>query len=561
MKSERILLLFVLFLVPGLRVLAQTPKTTESEYERYVRQQQASFNRFAEKRAHEMDSLRQAANRAFNAMLQKEWKESKSKKLISPYPQPKPVEPPKAPQKNPADNMLKESKEVQKQRDSEPKPVRKKEEKLEPKPALPKPDTLPAAEKNKREEIPVVQKPKPELEQEDEEKGGERPEVPVPAEPKVPEAPQGVDQQDEVLALGSLGLEKASPFGWNWYMPSVAPGFEAPSGAINDKVIAAAYAQWISRDQEQLLGYFKLSQKKFNLNDWALLLLVRKVSDKLGYSRTQASVFEWFYLTQLGYDAILMYSDREVVTGICFAEKVYGRFLEKDGKRYSMPDWAPAKPYYTYQNQNAYASKPIEFKNLGAVQIGEQGKERQFDFKVFGNQYSMPIRYNAERVQLYASLPQSEIPFYLSNRAAESWLSEANSRRIAAELSRLPRPMDKLRFLHAMVLQGIPYKTDQEQFGKEKFCLTEETLHYPFADCEDRTFLLNRLIQTFTNWKTVGIRFPNHLALAVELEPETGMDVLRYKGRKWVYCDPTYFGADVGRVPAQYQQSAWEAVE
>ena len=109
--------------------------------------------------------------------------------------------------------------------------------------------------------------------------------------------------------------------------------------------------------------------------------------------------------------------------------------------------------------------------------------------------------------------------------------------------------------------QAKQKETDQEQFGKEKFCLTEETLHYPFADCEDRTFLLNRLIQTFTNWKTVGIRFPNHLALAVELEPETGMDVLRYKGRKWVYCDPTYFGADVGRVPAQYQLSAWEAVE
>jgi hypothetical protein len=28
-----------------------------------------------------------------------------------------------------------------------------------------------------------------------------------------------------------------------------------------------------------------------------------------------------------------------------------------------------------------------------------------------------------------------------------------------------------------------------------------------------------------------------------------------------VYCDPTYFGADVGRVPAQYGQVGWVAVD
>lgn len=520
----------VIFLPSGFSIWAQVPAKTESEYERYVRQQQASFQRFAERREQEMDSLRQAANKAFNAMLNKEWKEAESKKINSPYPSPKPVEPPRAEEKKKEEVQL-----VDKTRKEK--------------------TAVPNKNREKDFQIPV-----------EESKPAKAPAIPEePAQANLPEvkpAPQQSDEQaKELSAFRDLGLEAVQTFGWNWYMPSITPGFDAPQGPINDKTIAAAYARWIGSDQGQLLGYFQASQKKFNLNDWALLLLIRKLSSKLGHTPAQAAVFEWFYLTQLGYDAILMYSDREVYAGLCFAEKVYGRFLEKDGKRYLMPEGAPAKPYYTYQSQNSFATRPIEFKNLGAVQVNSAGKERMFAFQILGNSYKLPLSYNPGRVQLYASLPQSDIPFYLSNRAAEPWLSEANQQKIANELRRFSRPMDKLRFLHALVLQGIPYQTDQEQFGKEKFCLTEETLDYPYADCEDRTFLLNRLIQTFTNWKTVGIRFPNHLAMAVELEPESGMDVLTYKGRKWVYCDPTYFGADVGRIPSQYYQARWEAVE
>jgi len=530
-KHQRPIFL-ILFLLPCFFIRAQTPTKMESEYERYVRQQQASFNRFAERRQQEMDSLRQAANKAFNAMLNKDWKEAESKKISSPYPRPKPVEPPRAEKKEQRDTLLLEQTKKQKESGLAPNKNREKDNRLS------------------------AEEPKP------------KKDAPVSAEPALddfpepkPEPRQNEERLDELSAFPELGLEKVQTFGWDWYMPSVTPGFEAPQGPINDKTIAAAYAKWIGSNQEQLLGYFKASQKKFNLNDWALLLLIRKLSAKLGYNPAQAAVFEWFYLTQLGYDAILMYSDREVYAGLCFAEKVYGRFLEKDGKRYLMPEDAPAKPYYTYQNQNSYATRPIEFKNLGAVQVNSGGKERLFSFQVLGNAYKLPLSYNLGRVQLYASLPQSDIPFYLSNRAAEPWLSEANHQKIARELSRFSKPMDKLRFLHALVLQGIPYQTDQEQFGKEKFCLTEETLDYPFADCEDRSFLLNRLIQTFTTWKTIGVRFPNHLALAVALEPEPGMEVLKHKGRQWVYCDPTYFGADVGRIPVQYKTVAWQAVE
>lgn len=520
----------LLLMLSSLSVWAQTPTKNESEYERYVRQQQASFQKFAERREQEMDSLRQAANKAFNAMLNREWKEAESKKISSPYPRPKPVEPPRAEEKKQGEVQLIDK--TKKEKTNAPIKNREKDDRIQ------------------------VEEPKP----------TKAPPIPVePAQANLPEvkpAPQKKeDEFKELAAFRDLGLEKIQAFGWDWYMPSTTPGFDAPLGPINDKTIAAAYARWIGSDQEQLLGYFKASQKKFNLNDWALLLLIRKLSGKLGHNPAQAAVFEWFYLTQLGYDAILMYSDREVYAGLCFAEKVYGRFLEKDGKRYLMPEGAPAKPYYTYQNQNSFATRPIEFKNLGAVQVNSAGKERLFAFQVLGNSYKLPLSYNPGRVQLYASLPQSDIPFYLSNRAAEPWLSEANHQKIANELSRFAKPMDKLRFLHALVLQGIPYQTDQEQFGKEKFCLTEETLDYPYADCEDRSFLLNRLIQTFTNWKTIGVRFPNHLALAVALEPEPGMDVLKYKGRQWVYCDPTYFGADVGRVPAQYGQMGWVAVD
>ena len=218
---RRLFLFFIL--LPSFSAWAQTPTKTESEYERYVRQQQASFQTFAERREQEMDSLRQAANKAFNAMLNREWKEAESKKISSPYPRPKPVEPPRAEEKKQGEVQLVDK--------------TKKEKTVAPNRNRENEDRVPAEESKPKKAPPI-------------------PVEPAQADlPEVKTVPEQKDEQTEDLsAFRDLGLENVQAFGWDWYMPSITPGFDAPQGPINDKTIAAAYARWSGSDQAQLRG-------------------------------------------------------------------------------------------------------------------------------------------------------------------------------------------------------------------------------------------------------------------------------------------------------------------
>jgi hypothetical protein len=126
----------------------------------------------------------------------------------------------------------------------------------------------------------------------------------------------------------------------------------------------------------------------------------------------------------------------------------------------------------------------------------------------------------------------------------------------------LPNQREKVRFLYSLVCAGIPYATDQEQFGYEKFCIAEESLHYSHADCEDRTFLLNYLIRTFVGAPTIGLNYPGHVAMAVMLDEEKPSDArFNYKNQTWVFCDPTYIGADVGMMPGVYENETPEVFD
>jgi hypothetical protein len=79
-------------------------------------------------------------------------------------------------------------------------------------------------------------------------------------------------------------------------------------------------------------------------------------------------------------------------------------------------------------------------------------------------------------------------------------------------------------------------------------------LAYPFADCEDRTFLLNALVTELVGVETIGLNYPGHVAMAVRLkEQKTSDAIIQFNGKEYIYCDPTYIGADVGMMPDSYR--------
>ncbi len=93
---------------------------------------------------------------------------------------------------------------------------------------------------------------------------------------------------------------------------------------------------------------------------------------------------------------------------------------------------------------------------------------------------------------------------------------------------------------------SLVYEYDDKLWGCDRPFFAEESLFYPYADCEDRSILLSRLVRDLLGLKTILVYYPGHLAMAVEFTEPVSGDYIMLDGRKFVVCDPTFINANVG---------------
>ena len=105
------------------------------------------------------------------------------------------------------------------------------------------------------------------------------------------------------------------------------------------------------------------------------------------------------------------------------------------------------------------------------------------------------------------------------------------------------------------VQTAFDYKTDDEQFGVERPLFGDETLYYPFCDCEDRSILYSILVRELLGLDVVLLHYPDHLATAVCFNDNVEGDYMVLNGRRYVVCDPTYIGAGVGEAMSCYKNT------
>ena len=112
---------------------------------------------------------------------------------------------------------------------------------------------------------------------------------------------------------------------------------------------------------------------------------------------------------------------------------------------------------------------------------------------------------------------------------------------------------DKVAFLLDFVQNKFEYKTDREQFGREKFFFPDELLFYPFSDCEDRSVLFSYLVRWFVGYDVIGLKYSKHMATAVAFPGEVFGDHIEYNGINFTVCDPTFTNAPIGMTMTEYE--------
>lgn len=379
-------------------------------------------------------------------------------------------------------------------------------------------------------------------------------------QPVIPEAPKPPTLPTELAPDKAAFIYFGTPLSLHF-----DPSLKQTLASADKEGISNFWSQLSQAPHEPLVAQIQEQARKLQLSDWGVYLLCLKSARHIQQNRSNESTLTtWFLLSKLGYQTKVAYSGNEVFLLVAVDHPVYQRpFLsDKDKKYYLMTDQAqvamPAK-LYTYPGSYPQATQAMTFNIKAPVQLNGSGQPRLLNFSYGGQRYELKVTPRLVLAEHYAFLPQSDYRIYFHAAPDPAVLDE-----LAAQLAILLKgksPEDSINLLLRFVQTAFEYETDDQQFAYEKVMLPEETLFYPYSDCEDRTILFGYLVKRLLQYPVVALRYPDHLAAAVAFPAQAGADTVPFQSKTYVVTDPTYINANAGMTMPQYKKVSPEILE
>ena len=307
--------------------------------------------------------------------------------------------------------------------------------------------------------------------------------------------------------------------------------------------------------------------RTMKLNGWGyakfLYDLGRQVTNG---NRNAAYLFTWFMLVKSGYQARVGYENNQIYLLISTPNKLYSTpyFMLHNpvGKFYVMilshNESEPTGQMYTYKGSYPKQLRDLDLGFHELPDLGNVPGNRTIDFSYKGEKYSLPVKFNKKLIDFYHYYPHTNLSVYfksgLSSEAKNTLLPELN------KIIKNKTQIEKANFLLHFVQYATGYETDQQQFGWEKPFFPEESLYYPYSDCEDRAVLYTYLIKNLMHLKVLGLKYPDHVTTAIRFTVPIKGDYIKYHGHKYYICDPTYINSSIGESMPRFKNISAEIV-
>lgn len=461
---------------------------------------QKEFEEFTRQAQQEYEDFRNQANKEYANFMRKAWKTYIAKPKIK-KPEEKPI-PPK---------------------------VYPKEEEKEPIKDIPKPYA---------EVVPVVE-PKPQ---------------PTPIEP-IRESPQPVEKYHKFSFFKTdcrVRLDDNQRFALS---------------NVDRMTLASVWEKLASDGYNNLIYDCLAIRDKLRLCDWAYFLMLKDLTDSyLGKGTNESTMLCAYIFAQSGYKMRLGIGTNRLYMMVGSNHLIFN------------------KPYWQIDNDYFYAldCKEQSLDICGASMPNERSMslllndlpvlaERRGTSRTLQSEAYKDIvatLYSDENlVEFFGTYPSSKI----GNNVCSRWAIYANTP-ISESIKKQLYPVlenaiagksqkDAANRLLNFVQTAFVYEYDDKVWGSDRAFFAEESLYYPYCDCEDRSILFSRLVRDLMGLKVLLIYYPGHLATAVNFtEPVTG-DYISLEGRKFVVCDPTYIGAPVGTTMPNMDNGAAKVIE
>lgn len=345
------------------------------------------------------------------------------------------------------------------------------------------------------------------------------------------------------------------------------PGVFSSSKIDNDKI--ADFWDEVSRiDHTPIINYLNGVRRDLALNDWGFLLLIHDFSETV-YGRKNyklVNLYHWFLLTRAGYKVRVGYDQHNVYLLFAVRHKVFNtQYYTLDGEAFYLInlDNSQQNPssIFTYSGNHQGQNKRLDLSIDALPRFSQsmQTENKILEFEYQDSLYSIPVSVDKNLIDYFEHYPVTELPLYFN--ASLGTASKNNLYKVLAPAIKEMNEVEAVNFLLRFVQKAFAYKTDQLQFNREKYMLPEETLFYPYSDCDDRAILFANLVRDLTGLEVVGLRYSRHLATGVAFKNSVVQgDYHTRFDTKYYVADPTYVNAPVGLTMSRYQNETPEII-
>lgn len=446
------------------------------EFDAYVKRQRKEFAQYKAGRQAEFNRYREQYNREFAEFLKKAWKQVRPEEKVAPPHQPKP---------------------------------------FVPKPTIDDVKPLP----NVPKEMPILDIVKPNT-------------VPPAPKPIVIEKPKE-DLSQRKIRLDSFYGNDVTLRCSNKVKVSIADN--SPSA------IAAAWENIASKEFDPLVYDCQQTRELYSYCDWMYYLFVKEVAHvvtQTAKGSNEETLLTGYILAQSGVDFRFARTGGSLLLALPFDTQIYKYcYFTLGNKKYYVIEKDVQEACYLMDRSFSKEAVTLSLRISSPIDFGGSEIETKVLASKKYPEMSVKLPRNKSQMNFFHSYPRMDWQEY-----ALAPLNEEVYDCIVAAF----RPVlsgrseeDAINMILNFVQTAFTYGYDDEIWGSDRPFFADETLYYPYSDCEDRSILFSHLVRKLTALDVVLLHYPNHLATAVRFTHDLSGDFVMVDGQKYLVCDPT----------------------
>lgn len=332
---------------------------------------------------------------------------------------------------------------------------------------------------------------------------------------------------------------------------------------IDEKCISDAWKTLSSGKYLPVVYEALCWREDLNLCDWGYIRFLDEMTKAFFPEdmRNEATLMQVYILTQSGYMVRMARTEDSLALLLPFKNVMYDHtYLNVQGRKYYVMDKTLADKQLLLTDFATPKEQMFSLRFIGEQILAPKPTESRVYVSKRYPELSFRLSVNENLIRFYDDYPLSNE----WNIYSEASLSSEVKTQLYPELRGRLAGKDQrtaANMLLNFVQTAFEYKTDAEQFGKERAFFADETFFYPYSDCEDRAILYSVLVRDLLGLDVVLLHYPLHLATAVRFDQDVVGDHIAIDGVKYTVCDPTYIGAPIGDLASKYKRAKVKVIK